>query len=91
MITKVAINANWGAFRFTPEMLIWLAARGIDIEERQQYELDRHDPLLVECVESCSNVGDIIIVEIDEDRYFIEEYDGMETIYTPGSCPWILV
>lgn len=91
MITKVAINADWGAFRFTPEMVIWLAARGVDTESYSYRGMQRHDPLLVECVESCDDVGDIIIVEIDEDRYFIEEYDGSETIYTPNSCPWVMV
>lgn len=89
MSTKVVINANWGGYGFTPEMIVWMASHGI--EDRDYYDLDRHDPQLVECVEQCKDVGDLIIVEIDEDRYFIEDYDGMETLYTPDSCPWVMV
>lgn len=89
MTTKVAINCNWGSFRFTEEMIVWMAARGI--VDREYYGLDRHDPLLIECIEDCEDVGDIQVIEIDEDRYFIEDYDGMETVYTPESCPWVMV
>ena len=86
MSTKVAINADWGGFMVTPEMRTWLLVKGCD----NFYELERHDPILIECIEACKDVGDIVIVEIDEDKYFIIDYDGVETLYTPETCPWIL-
>lgn len=89
MSTKVAINCDWGGFNFSPEMIIWLASR--NMPARDASRLERHDPLLIECVEACKDVGDIQIVEIDDDRYFIIDYDGVETVYVPSNLPWIKV
>ena len=86
-MTKVAINAEWGNFYITPEMRTWFLAR----DHTDFYGFERHNPILIECIETCDNVGDIIIVEIDEDRYFIVDYDGIETLYTPETCPWVCI
>ena len=50
--------------------------------------LKRHDPDLVAVVEALGKevngtFSELDIEEIDEDKYFIEEYDGRETVVTP--------
>lgn len=68
---------------------------------------DRHDPLLVEAVETIgfgsggddgesadsrlSREPQLQIAEITADRYFIREYDGGETVIEPKDIEWILV
>ena len=55
--------------------------------------LKRHDPDLVAVVEALGKeasgtFSELAIAEIDEDKYFIDEYDGRETVVTPAdlSC-----
>lgn len=55
--------------------------------------LKRHDPDLVAVVEAlCKEVNgtfsELAIAEIDEDKYFIDEYDGRETVVTPADVCW---
>ena len=49
--------------------------------------LERHDPDLVAVVEvlgkeASGSFSDLVIEEIDGDEYYIDEYDGKETIVT---------
>lgn len=58
--------------------------------------LKRHDPDLVAVVEALGkevndNFSELAIAEIDEDKYFIDEYDGMETVVTPADLCWEVV
>lgn len=55
--------------------------------------LKRHDPDLVAVVEAlCKEVNgtfsELAIAEIYEDKYFIDEYDGRETVVTPADVCW---
>lgn len=59
-------------------------------------ELPRHDARLVQVVEelgdeasgSCARLD---ILEIDGDRYIIDEYDGMESVVEPIDIDWVIV
>jgi hypothetical protein len=59
--------------------------------------LDRHDPDLVAVVEelglleASGNHADLAIYMVDGDRYFIDEYDGYESVMTPSNIDWIVV
>ena len=58
--------------------------------------LKRHDPDLVAVVETLGKeasgtFSELAIAEIDEDKYFIDEYDGMETIVTPADLCWEVI
>lgn len=58
--------------------------------------LKRHDPDLVAVVEAlCKEVNgtfsELAIAEIDEDKYFIDEYDGRETVVTPADLCWEVI
>ena len=58
--------------------------------------LKRHDPDLVAVVEALGkevngNFSKLAIAEIDEDKYFIDEYDGRETVVTPADLCWKVI
>ena len=58
--------------------------------------LKRHDPDLVAVVEALGKevngtFSELDIEEIDEDKYFIEEYDGSETVVTPDDICWEVI
>ena len=58
--------------------------------------LKRHDPDLVAVVEALGKevngtFSELDIEEIDEDKYFIEEYDGRETVVTPDDICWEVI
>jgi hypothetical protein len=91
MSRKVAINTDWGGFDYTPEMKTWFLANTLGMDVNNPEALARHSSTLIQCIEACKDVGDIVVVEIDEDRYFIQDYDGRETLYTPSTCPWVYV
>jgi len=56
-------------------------------------KLPRHDKLLIEAIENVvSPDGDyssLQIVEIEDDKYIIKEYDGYESVTTPSSISWV--
>jgi hypothetical protein len=86
---KVVYNACYGGFSFSKEAEKWIEER-TDIWYR---DLPRHDKLLVECVETFGekvngSFSSICIKEIDQPQYKIDEYDGWETVVTPGSIVW---
>jgi len=55
--------------------------------------LPRHDKLLVEAIENVpvpdGDYSNLEIVEIEEGKYIIEEYDGYESVTTPSSINWV--
>ena len=58
--------------------------------------LKRHDPDLVAAVEALGKevngtFSKLVIAEIDEDKYFIDEYDGRETVVTPADLCWEVI
>lgn len=60
------------------------------------YEIPRHHPLLVKCVETLGSEanGDcaqLYIVEILGNLYRIDEYDGNESIETPDILDWTMI
>lgn len=56
--------------------------------------IERHDPMLVKATEQYLHEFDssLDIEDIGEaDRYYIEEYDGSERVYTDKTLPWIYI
>ena len=50
--------------------------------------LPRHDPILVQVVETLGKVGDLAITEVKH-KYRIHEYDGAETVIEPEDDVYI--
>ncbi len=77
---KIVINECYGGFGLSDKAKEWLKERGSTVY------LERHDPLLIECIETLGEKANgfcasLKIVEIPEDvHYVIEEYDGVEHI-----------
>jgi hypothetical protein len=92
---KVVINCAYGGFglsdmakAFIKERLI-AEGRLSDANDFYVSDLARHDPALVECVESLGEdvndrFSDLRVEELPDgcNRYYIMEYDGAETIIT---------
>lgn len=58
--------------------------------------LKRHDPDLAAVVEALGKevngtFSELAIAEIDEDKYFIDEYDGREAVVTPADLCWEVI
>lgn len=90
-MAKVVINTCYGGFGISNEAREWLLDHGMSEDlVNNEYDIPRHDKLLVECVETLGQdanswTSELAVVEIYEDQYRIEDYDGKETIYTPES------
>lgn len=68
----------------------------VDGEDWNSRHLQRHDPILVQVIEELGEVAngkfaDIVVEEIEGSKYYIEDYDGAETLRTPENMKWIEV
>jgi len=90
---KVVINGCWGGFGLSEAAKRELEKAGVVAEQR----FSRHDPRLVEVVERLGDAANtrhsrLVVVDLkDETTYFITEYDGSESLWTPKTAPWITV
>ena len=92
MSHKIVINTCYGGFGLSDEAIKWLEDRGVD----DTYELSRHDPLLVECVETLKEKANnpysrLAVIEIEGNLYRVEKYDGKEWIEQPENMEWIKI
>lgn len=96
-MTKVVINACFGGFSLSAQAIAWLKERGVtaksDFDIECWYGRERHDPLLVECVEALGSraSGSTAALRIEEvdGPYRVCEYDGNERVETPGEIKWV--
>ena len=105
---KIVLNRCYGGFGVSEKAVEWLQANGASSEKVRVQDsgltsakgvytvcvLERHDPLLVKCVETLGEEasGDsaaLEVVEIDQPMYRISEYDGSESVEEPSHVRWI--
>lgn len=93
---KVVINTCYGGFTLSEQAVQWLRDKGSpypDLHTRNG-EIPRHDPLLVQVVETLgpaaykAPLSKLEVVTINEDKYRIDEYDGHEVVQTPNTIHW---
>lgn len=94
-MNKIVINCSWGGFRLSDKAIkrfIELAPSHSCIEDGylEDSSIDRHDPILVQVVEELGleangDMSKLGIVEISGNLYFINEYDGKESVRTPDN------
>ena len=90
-MTKVVYNACHGGFSLSEA-----ASLKLGMEFWDTMRMDRHDPALVEIVETMGaeangSYAELRIAEIEGDRYIIREYDGREWVETPEMVRWVVV
>ena len=103
MTTKVVYNCCFGGFVLSKEAVLNLRELGLNVDRRGSLEDDddwgevsRHDPRLVQVIESlgekasgaCSSLA---VTALRGDRYVIREYDGRESVVEPDDIRWISV
>ena len=91
---KVVYNNTYGGFSTSREaQALYERLSGRDYPG--DYDVDRHDPVLVEVVEAIGSrandgsVAELKIWEIEGNQYRITEYDGLEGVQTPENIQWI--
>lgn len=98
---KVVINADYGGFKISEEAVEWLRNEGADPAQVVFIDefvggwtgLERHDPLLVRCVETLGERANgryaaLEVRLIKQPLYRIREYDGAESIEEPAGLRW---
>lgn len=99
-MNKVVYNSCYGGFSLSNKAINWLLNHVYKIPEGGnfliEYDVPRHHPLLVQCVEelgeeASGECSELKIKEIEEDYYFINDYDGLETVETVHSINWIKI
>ena len=97
---KVVYNACYGGFHLSSKAVQWLNAGDCAVDElgifQDHTDIDRHDQLLVQCVEifgkeASERFSNLKVRVIEGNRYRIVEYDGWECVETPKSITWIKV
>ena len=88
--------AEWLALRGNKECMGLLADREDDFYGGI-HETVRHDALLVMAIEhlgsevASGNCAELAIYELKGDRYYIDEYDGSESVVEPHTINWTKV
>lgn len=94
MKAKVVYNNSYGMFCLSEQAINWLKSRGIETTE--DCHLQRHDPLLVDCVlelgkNANGRYSDLKVHTLNGMKYRIDEYDGLERVVEPNNSEWTII
>ena len=103
MPNKIVYNNDYGGFNISQEAIDYIEQyckiHNIDnplLKYKNIQCIPRHHPALVAAVEKLGKKAnskrlygsDLRIFETESDKYWIENYDGMETVHTPESLKY---
>jgi hypothetical protein len=87
---RLVRNKNWDAMSMDERIAY---NKAYSAQTWYNRDVDRHDPALVQVVEELGDKanGECAKLAIDEisGPYRIDEYDGFESVETPGSYDWV--
>lgn len=92
MAHKVVYNSCFGGFHLSNRAIAWLKDKGVATIEG----IERHHPLLVECVETLGlgasgDCSKLQVASINGNLYRIDEYDGCESVIEPQDETWVTI
>ena len=98
-MTKVLYSPCYGGFGVSQTLINYIFDKyGIEINSYSIKPFERHDPRLIESVlevgleESSDIYAKLQIYDLDDDeKYYIDEYDGYESVITEDSIKWVHV
>lgn len=89
---KVVYNTCYGGFSLSESAVAELDQRG-KYTDLYGVNFPRHDPDLVAVVELLGTDADGFMAKLAvttvSGKYYIQEYDGTETVIEPHQIPWI--
>lgn len=100
---KIIANGCYGGFSVSMKALGWIreqmGQKAVGISDLSlamaiQYSISRHHPLLVQCFEEMGSeemsgqAAKLYMYEGKEEKYWIQEYDGLESVRTLSESPW---
>lgn len=99
---KVVVNKYYGGFGLSESAAEYLREKYYIAYQMLSgfiflsEELERHDPRLVEVVEvlgkeASGRFARLVVQTIKGNIYYIEEYDGYESVITPDNQEWITI
>lgn len=94
MKAKVVYNNSYGMFSISEQAIAWLKTRGV--ESTEDCHLQRHDPLLVDCVlelgkNASGKYAELKVHSLHGMKYRIDEYDGLERVVEPNNSEWTII
>lgn len=98
-MNKVVYNTSYGGFSLSLKAIEYLNDKyslGLDSYGYTDCVLSRHDPRLIEVVETLRDAASgshasLKIACIDCNSYRIREYGGNEYVETPTSIDWVII
>lgn len=95
-MTKIVYNNTFGGFSLNEKAIVYgreISGNSEWPKPKSSWDVSRTDPILVKIVEDLADpsgtYGDLKIREIPAGtKYYIEEYDGAETVVTEDEHTW---
>lgn len=99
---KLVANGCYGGFGVSNQAIVWfrekLGQEAVGISDLSlsmaiEYNISRNHPLLVQCFEEMGEAmngrsAKLYLYEGKDEPYWIQEYDGSESVRTMSDSPW---